>query len=322
MTLSRWTDNSKISMEEILENILDYDNWLTRERDPKTGDLLRYQVIKRFEENQKITLNNQEITYNYIEYEFERIRPGEEDNEMKSLRVFPITGYIIIYTDGVSTQYITNRSGGDYTKTILRKINNYNKKLEITSNPFTISEDIFIWMIYRVLNFSESSLEDDAHLLLQKIIGFKGATNDRLAEVKGSGNKILNLLSTLAFLFENEQVSFIKPRIEYQNETVEISLDLNGTIDIDFESYTGNYLMCQDYEIKAIVSLITFLEIIPKILTGYHDDKANDIWSITEKINFFTGIGESIQDKINEKINAATSEDTAASEAAASSEED
>ncbi|KOR83478.1 hypothetical protein AM233_04640 [Bacillus sp. FJAT-22058] len=73
----------------------------------------------------------------------------------------------------------------------------------------------------------------DSHLLLQKIIGFKGSTNDRLAEVKGTGNKIMNLLSTLAFLFENEQVSFIKPRIEYEKETAEISLDLNGTIDID-----------------------------------------------------------------------------------------
>ncbi|MFC9600208.1 hypothetical protein ACFTQL_20415 [Peribacillus butanolivorans] len=67
----------------------------------------------------------------------------------------------------------------------------------------------------------------DSHLLLQKIIGFKGSTNDRLAEVKGTGNKIMNLLSTLAFLFENEQVSFIKPRIEYEKETAEISLDLN-----------------------------------------------------------------------------------------------
>ncbi|ENQ3107247.1 hypothetical protein ACEOWJ_003326 [Bacillus cereus] len=44
--------------------------------------------------------------------------------------------------------------------------------------------------------------------------------------------------------------------------------------------------------------------------------------SVTEKVNFFTDISESIQDKIIEKINAATSEDSTSSEIAASSEED
>lgn len=314
MTLSRWTDNSNKSMDEILENMLDYENWLTHDLDPLTEDYLRYQVGKVFDENQTITLNNQEITYNYINYEYERVRPGEEHNDMRSSRIYSIAGYIIVYSDGTSTQYITNRSGGDNTKTILRKLNNYSGRLEITSNPFSISEDIFTWMIYRVLNYGENSLEDDSHLSLKKIIGFKGATQDRLAEVRGTGNKIMNLLSTLAFLFENEQVSFIKPRIEYQNETIEISLDLNGTIDIDFESYIGNYIMRQEYEKISIVTLVTFLEIIPKILTSYRNDLDNVVWSVNEKVNFFTGIGEAIQEKINEKISAAASEAAASEE--------
>ncbi|MED4402073.1 hypothetical protein [Metabacillus fastidiosus] len=310
MTLSRWTDNSENSMEEILENMLNYENWLTPEVDPLTNDDLRYHVHKFFEENQMITLNNQEFTYNYIEYEYERVRPGEETNEMRSSRIYSISGYIIIYTDGINTQCITDRSGNDGTKTILRKLNNYNKRLELTSNPFRIDEDMFTWMIYRVLNYSEDSLDDESRLVLQQIIGFKGSTNDRLAEVKGTGNRIMNLLSTLAFLFENEQVSFIKPRINYENETIEISLDLNGTIDIDFETYVGNYIMRQDYEKKSIVTLITFLEIIPKILTSYHNDKEKEDtpWSIDEKVCFFTSIGESIQEKIIEKIKLASSE--------------
>lgn len=303
MTLSRWTDNSKKSMDEILKNMMDYGDWITPEEDPLTGDYLRFQIMKYFDENQKITLNNHEITYNYISYEYERVRPGEEDNEMKSSRIYPVTGYIIIYTDGTNTQYITNRSSNDATKTILRKLNNYNKKLEITPNPFRISEDVFIWMIYRVLNFSEDSLEDESRLYLKKIIAFKGATHDRLAEVKGTGNKIMNLLSTLAFLFENEKVSFITTRIQYQNETIEVSLDLNGTIEIDLESYVGDCLMHPECEKKSIVTLVTFLEIIPKILTSHH----NDEWSVDKKVGFFTNIGESIQEKINEKIHAASS---------------
>lgn len=314
MTLSRWTDKSENSMDQILDNILNYENWLTRDLDPLTEDYLRYQVDKVFDENMTVTLNNQEITYNYINYEYERVRPGEEENVMRSSRIYSITGYVIVYSDGSSTQYITNRSGGDNTKTILRKLNNYSGRLEIVSNPFSISEDIFTWMIYRVLNYGEDSLEDDSHLSLKKIIGFKGATQDRLAEVRGSGNKIMNLLSTLAFLFENEQVSFIKPRIEYQNETIEMSLDLNGTIDIDFERYMGDYMMHEYEEKISLVTLVTFLEIIPKILTSYRNDLDNDVWSVNKKVDFFSGIGEAIQEKINEKINAASLEAAAATE--------
>ncbi|MEH6842481.1 hypothetical protein V7Z47_28620 [Priestia megaterium] len=314
MTLSRWTDKSENSMDQILENMLNYENWLTRDLDPLTEDYLRYQVDKVFDENKTVTLNNQEITYNYINYEYERVRPGEEENVMRSSRIYSITGYVIVYSDGSSTQYITNRSGGDNTKTILRKLNNYGGRLEIISNPFSISEDIFTWMIYRVLNYGEDSLEDDSHLFLKKIIGFKGATQDRLAEVRGSGNKIMNLLSTLAFLFENEQVSFIKPRIEYQNETIEMSLDLNGTIDIDFERYMGDYMMHEHEEKISLVTLVTFLEIIPKILTSYQNDLDNDVWSVDKKVDFFSGIGEAIQEKINEKINAASLEAAASKE--------
>lgn len=72
---------------------------------------------------------------------------------------------------------------------------------------------MFIWMIYRVLNSRDESLEDDSDLFIRQIIGFKGATTDNLAAVVGTGNRIMNLLSTLAFLFENEQVTMIKPRV-------------------------------------------------------------------------------------------------------------
>ncbi|MED1740837.1 hypothetical protein P4U97_15195 [Bacillus swezeyi] len=103
------------------------------------------------------------------------------------------------------------------------------------------------------------SLVEDCHLILQKIIGFKGSTNDRLAEVKGTGNKILNLLSTLAFLFENENVSNIKPKIGYERETIDISMDLNGSVDIDLENYVGQYMYDIEEEKNAKVILTVFL---------------------------------------------------------------
>ena len=98
-------------------------------------------------------------------------------------------------------------------------------------------------MIDKVLNSIEDSLDEKEHLIVNKIIGFKGSTEDKLAEVKGWGNRIMNVLSTLAFLFEIEGVTHINPRIEYNKHILEISLEDNGNVSINLDSYTGDYML-------------------------------------------------------------------------------
>lgn len=222
---------------------------------------------------------------------------------MRSSRIQSISGFVLMYSDGSNTQYITDRSGNSTTLTILRKLNNYKGQLEIQKAPFHITKALFTWMIFRVMNLSDESLEDDSHLLLRKIIGFKGATRDRLAEIAGTGNRILNQLITLAFLFENKHVSYIKNQIEYEKEQIEFSFDLNGNVDIDFETYVGDHLLLTQYdEMTSNVILVLFQEIIPKILTSYYLDIENEDWSEDIKIKFFTNIGQSTSDQINEKM--------------------
>ncbi|MED2940638.1 hypothetical protein [Cytobacillus horneckiae] len=305
MALSRWTDNSDRSMDDIMANVMNYREWIQEDKDPYNNQPLEYSVNITFEENKSINLNDIEITYNFINYSYERVRAGEENNPMRSNRIYSIDGYIVIFTDGVITQYITNRSSNDVTKTILRKINNYSKRLEITPNPITLVDDFFIWMIYKVLNHGNQSLEEESRLLIKSIIGFKGETKDRLAEVKGSGNRILNLLSTLSFLFENEDLTQINTRIEYNNETIDYKLDLFGNVDIDFKSYTGEYMFMMDVqeeEMKSKVILMTFLEVLPKILTSYGNDKESEEWTNDSRSTFFSEIGRVISAKIAEKI--------------------
>ncbi|MGP4073233.1 hypothetical protein ACTWQB_11840 [Piscibacillus sp. B03] len=300
MALSRWTDNSDNDMNQIIENMLNYQEWHTPEKDPLTNENLNFSVSKSFAENKEMIINGSTLHYNYLKYEYERVRPGEEENELRSSRIYPLSGFVIIYTDGVKTQYIINRSGNAFTKTILRKLNDYSGKLEVTENPFKISEDLFIWMISQVLNEGDESIDEDTVIYLKQIIGFKGATTDKLATVIGSGNRIMNLLSTLAFLFENEKVTYIKPIVEYENDTIEFSMDINGTIDIDLESYVGDFMMDPEEEREAKVILKTSLEILPKIITNYYLDRENEVWSDSIRKEFFKGIGEKIQYKIDE----------------------
>lgn len=302
MALSRWADTQAETIDTILDNMLNYSEWHEAEKDPLTNENLSFQIEKFFSKNQIVNLNETEISYNLINYEYEKVRPGAEKEEMRSNRIQSISGFILIYTDGTQVQYITDRSGNSSTLTILRKINNYEGQLEIKKAPFNITEDLFTWMIFRVMNDSIESLEEESHLLIKKIIGFKGSTRDRLAEIAGTGNRILNQLSTLAFLFENKRVSYIKNKIEYEREQIEFSIDLNGNVDIDFETYTGNYILTDYEQMTSTVTLMVFLEIIPKIITNYYLDIENKYWSENIKVNFFTSIGESISNQISKKM--------------------
>jgi len=286
-------------MDEIIENVLDFENWHEPIQDPIANEKLLYRVSKSFDENRVLVLNGAEIKFNVINYEYEKVRTGEETNEMRSSRIYSLIGYVVIYTDGVRTQYITNKSNNDTTKTILRKLNNYTAQLEIKSNPFQITEDLFIWMISKVLNNTEESIDETSHLIIKKIVGFKGSSDGRLAEVIGSGNRIMNALSTLAFLFENEEVTYVKPVIEYKDHTIELFLNLSGSIDINFENYLGEFFMDLSDELIAKVTLMVSLETIPKIIASYGNDNE---WSVDKKIKLITEIGESIQAKVDEKI--------------------
>lgn len=300
--LSRWTDNTRSNINDLIDKMMDYKTWHKVEKDPYNNQELAFHINAIFEENQSVSLNGNDISFNLLRYSYERVRPGAEQEEMRSSRIYPISGLVLVYSDGYNTQYITDRSGNPATLTILRKLNNYQSQLEIEMAPFNITEDLFTWMINRVLNKSSDSLEEESSLLLNKIIGFKGSTKDRLAEIAGTGNRVLNQLSTLAFLFENEEVSYIKSKIEYENDEIEFSIDLKGNVDIDFETYVGEYL-CEHFEsTKTKVILKTFLEVIPKIISSYHLDLENKEWSEDIKVEFFTDIGKSISKHIENRM--------------------
>lgn len=161
-------------------------------------------------------------------------------------------------------------------------------------------------MIDKVLNNIDDSLDENVHLKVNKIIGFKGSTEDKLAEVTGLGNRIMNVLSTLAFLFEMEGVNRISPRIEYEKHTLEVMLDAQGYVNINLDTYIGNFISLDPKERAALVILLTYLEIFPRLLTSYSNDIENELWSQDKKIQFFNDIGNDIQNKINEKISSVT----------------
>ncbi|RBT27809.1 hypothetical protein EB02_02591, partial [Enterococcus faecium] len=108
MTYSIWTDNTNKSLDEIINNAINYNEWHTVEKDGFDNSDLNFLIRKRFNENYNIEDTN--ITFNVLDYEMEKIRPREARNPIRTTRVQSITGFIIVFTDGNITKYIINKS--------------------------------------------------------------------------------------------------------------------------------------------------------------------------------------------------------------------
>lgn len=302
MPFSLWKDNTENSMDQILDNISNYTEWHTPEIDEFDNSTLRFVLNKRYTENKNIQIGETEITFNVIDYEQEKVRPREKSNEIRPTRVQTITGFVIVFTDGNITKYIMNKSYISHTLTILRKINNYNGQLEVSEEKFSIKPDFFFWVVNKVIDFPGAQLGDDQNMGIQLVTGFKGETDDKLAEIIGSGDRILNLISTLTFLLETENLSRVEMLLQHQRDTYGIKLGINSYIEVELEKYTGKYMFHSD-EIQAPYIILTiFLIVIPDLFAIYDQEIENDEWNNDRKREFLNKIGATIQERIQEKL--------------------
>ncbi|WP_242439340.1 hypothetical protein [Staphylococcus delphini] len=94
---SRKNDNSYRSIDEIIENIVNYSKWRKVEKDPYTGEDLDYSVTKCFEVNQELKIKDNIFKYNYIVFSFETLMKGQENNPVAAERKRPTTGFVVVY---------------------------------------------------------------------------------------------------------------------------------------------------------------------------------------------------------------------------------
>ncbi|MFP7236009.1 hypothetical protein [Bacillus altitudinis] len=302
MAYSKWINNTEDTMEQIIQNISDHQNWYEPNIDELTEERLGYN-IEFIQQSQSIQLGNNTIEYSIIKYEFEKHRPGESRNTDRAMRVKLVKNYILIFRNDDKIQYIINRNGSD-AKAILRKLNNHTGRNTITENKFDFSQDFFNWLIYVVLKNNNPIIDS---LEVKKIMGFKGTVDQqeqRLAEIIGSGSEIMNALSTLAFLFDNDGMSYIKPVINYnENHTsIEIDMRLNGTLDINSEVYMGDFINDPEEIRKAKILLLLNILVLPDLITAFNGDVESEKWNLDIQVTMIREIGEIIQGKVREKI--------------------
>ncbi|WP_294707552.1 hypothetical protein [uncultured Fusobacterium sp.] len=294
MQTTRWLDRESNRFDEIINRILAF----RENEDIETGEK-NFKIDKVFPENKTITLNSRELTFNKLNVSYDIVDAGEQPEEDRTTKR---EDFLIVYTTGINVNYIINKNTA--ASTLIRKLNGYTGKNQLKKNMIELDSDFFIWLISKVYN-RENSIEvsENTDIQINSIKGLKGNTDDLLNKVTADGKTIMNVISTLSFLLESNNISQIKTDIEYkEHQHISLTLNKTSTIDTDLKDYTG-ILLGKEKELAFSELLLTiYIELIPNLFRVYQQEKREEAWGAQKYIEFIEKVGKDVSERIKEKV--------------------
>ena len=291
---TRWRDTVVENIDQAIQKLIDD---VTEEEKVTNIIWENWSIQKCFTDNKTIKLNGKDIKFNYITYAYDQV---DTTNENKTARK---DGFIIVYSTGYDVNYIIDQNS--YAMKLLRKLLSYNGRNELERGNFDFSNDFFSWLIYRVYNKNcniEVFLEKEKKLTVDTIKGIKGDTLDLQTQVTASGEAVMNIISTLAFLLESRNFNQIKLDLNYTDHS-NVSLALQkGTVNVLMNEYSGIFEDDTPEEKIAKAYLLIYLEILPILFQEYYIDIGNDVWNEEVYKQFLKSVGETIREKIDNRI--------------------
>ena len=293
---TRWRDNQADNIEEVCEKML------SRIIDDERTNSIYWRNIscrEVFDEIQTININGEEIRFNALHYRYDQITAQDDSKDDRSIIK---NGLIIIYQQNSSVFYIVDQNSS--AKKLLRKLLAYTGKNEVDKNCFDFPDDFFIWLVNQVYNSNaiiENTATDETKILsLEEIKGIRGDTEDLLTRVSATGESVMNVISTLAFLLESKKVNQVILTMRYTGHTCICIKIQKNTLEIE-NPYHGAFDGDTTEQLLAKLYLLLYLEILPLIEQEYRTAKEEE-WTHEAYINFLTGLKDDILEKINNKI--------------------
>lgn len=297
-TTTRWTDEKNDSLSTI-DSLL-----MTKHPDEvstDTASYLNWSIEKQFSETQKVKLNGKTIEYNLYTFSVDRVPGGmlaEDDMTVKR------AGFILAYLSAGKVRYIIDRNSDALT--LLRKMLGYTGKGEIVKTPMPVSGDLFVWLISKVYkgeNLIESDSDTLADLSIDSIRGFKGNTEDSLTKVSTSGETVMNIISSLSFLIESQNLNQITLDVKYREHiNIEVSLSKKYTVATSMERYLGELNKKTHYEAIANLLLLLYVEILPIIIQDYQIAVEATLWGQGKCVDFLQQVAVDLSEKIEARI--------------------
>ena len=261
-----------------------------------------FQVNKKPLEKQSIVLNGKDIQYNYYEFSYEQMTVGSlSDDETTNTK----TGFIIAYSFNKKVKYIINRNS--QAQRILRKLLNYSGKGEVIKDTTSFTGDFFVWLLKKVYtgdNTIESESEQIENVTVDSVRGFKGDTEDLLTKVSAMGESVMNIISTLSFLLESQNLNQITLDIAYgDHKNIGVTLSNKNTVAVDLDRYQGKiFQSINTPDGIATIFLVLYIEILPLIVQSYQEEKWNTQWGQGKCVEFLQSVAHDLSEKVTTRV--------------------
>lgn len=293
---TRWKDTELTELNDVLNRMI------SEIPDDSRASVYRkhFRNTKMADENKTININSEVIEYNVIKYVYIQVSAQEDPAEDREISK---NGFIVVCKIKGTIYYIIDQNTA--AKKLLRKMLGYTGRNEIEMADFGFTEDFFVWLVCRVYNFDnliENNISDDEkELVLEEIKGIRGNTEDLQTRVVTSGESVMNVISTLAFMLESRRLNQVVLNLKYTgHENIRVKIQKN-TIELD-RPYLGEFDEPTNEELYGKIYLLLYFEILPLLEQEYRMNKVDDVWNQEAYIDFLREVKDTVIEKIESKI--------------------
>lgn len=254
--------------------------------------------------SEKIRIANHDVEYKFYRYSYDQVPQGADlDDSLNPHQ----SGWIIAYVDNKKIHYIINRYS--LAQFVLRKFLKYTQRNAIRQEMNRTYGDLFVWMISRVYNLEnqiengDDSAPDD--VIIDDISGFKGKTENNLNTISAKGSSIVNILSTLSFLIESQNLKQITFHLNYDNiPPLNVILSTSSTVALNIVQYLAYKTDCENKDDEvARLFLRFYIEILPVIIQNYDGELETNKWGKDGCVKFLQTVAKALSDKVDLRIN-------------------
>ncbi|MGO5292900.1 hypothetical protein ACTQ1N_12120 [Porcincola sp. LCP21S3_C12] len=297
-TTTRWLDKKITKLDEA-DKIIRSEH--EDEMNPNGTSYLNWVITPSFEKSQSTSLVGNFTFYQVYKFSFYQVPQGSTIDDSLT----PYSGWVLAYELNQKVHYIINRN--TYSKLILRKMLKYTGRNELIQETTRAYGDLFVWLISKVYTQNNTIEKIDDNLpdiIVDEIRGFKGRTEDSLNTVSAEGPSVMNILSTLSFLVESQNLRQVTFDLRYSDMTsIEVMLSTSNTVAVDLNQYMAMHTnINNEAQAIAIVFLTFYLEILPVIVQNYISELESGNWGKNGCVNFLQQVAHALSEKVKLRI--------------------
>lgn len=286
--LVRWKDNVGRKIDDAIRIVCSKNNLA------KMGE--RYhdvRVIKDFDAKQNYKCLDYEVEFNSFLINY---------NVRKNDGYETVSCRLIIYKANLDNiYYISNHLN---FQPVLRLLLGYTKNKEIELDNIDVSSDMLMWLVSKTyFNNTEKQMVPYKRMVIEKMVGFKGVTDDEINKVEAMGDSVLKLLSTLAFILESKGYRNANIQLSYgAHRKLQIKLSSTNMIVFDTKCYYGELGNVDGYVRDDKIAILIYQELLPALVKWYERELDDGCWTRETQERFLSMIAEDVKDRIDKRI--------------------